>query len=67
MRLIRAADDSWEEQWDDDLVALGNNVGQIDEIDFGDVVYQVEITRGGADNAGFDPEGDQARTVPGLL
>ena len=28
MRLIRAADDSWEEQWDDDLVALGNNVGQ---------------------------------------
>ena len=28
MKLIRAADVDWEEQWDDDLVALGSNVGQ---------------------------------------
>ena len=28
MRVIRAADVDWEEQWDDELVALGSNVGQ---------------------------------------
>lgn len=48
------------------LLDLNKNEGQIDEIEFGNTIYRQEIT-GGSPDAGFDPGGDQVKTVPGLL
>ena len=52
------------------LLDVANDEGKIDEIDFGEVVFEENITGGRnteGDSAGFNPDGDQSQIVPGIL